>query len=93
VTELDSTMMHAVMMTSTPALFYWQPASIKIMQEIPQSRAKGIPVCYTLDAGANVHVITEAAWMDKVSKLLAEISGVQSVISSSVGGPAVLVEA
>ncbi len=92
VTELDSNMMHAVMMTSTPALFYWQPASIKIMQEIPKLRAKGIPVCYTLDAGANVHVITEAAWMDKVSDLLIEISGVQTVISSGIGGPAILVE-
>jgi diphosphomevalonate decarboxylase len=91
VTEMDSNMMHAVMMTSTPALFYWQPASIKIMQEIPQIRAKGIPVCYTLDAGANVHVITEEIWMERVTQLLAVVPGVQSVITSNVGGPAIRV--
>jgi diphosphomevalonate decarboxylase len=92
VTELDSTMMHAVMMTSTPPLFYWEPASINIMKEIPRYRAKGIPVCYTLDAGANVHVITESAWKNKVNQILDEIPGVKTVISSTVGGPARLVE-
>jgi diphosphomevalonate decarboxylase len=92
VTELDSTMMHAVMMTSSPPLFYWEPASIKIMKEIPQLRAKGIPVCYTLDAGANVHVITESAYMKQVKTMLTPIPGVKSVISSTVGGPAMLVK-
>ncbi len=29
--ELDSDMMHAVMMTSTPALHYWKPASLEVM--------------------------------------------------------------
>ena len=31
IVELDSDMMHAVMMTSTPGLFYWQSASITVM--------------------------------------------------------------
>jgi diphosphomevalonate decarboxylase len=88
VTELDSNLMHAVMMTSTPALFYWEPASINIMKEIPLLRAKGLPVCYTLDAGANVHVICEASGMQEVHKLLMQIPGVQSVIDSEIGGPA-----
>jgi diphosphomevalonate decarboxylase len=91
VTELDSTMMHAVMMTSYPALFYWEPASINIMKEIPLLRAKGLPVCYTLDAGANVHVICEASGMQEVHSLLMQIPGVQSVIDSEIGGPAKLI--
>ncbi|MBI9048553.1 MAG: diphosphomevalonate decarboxylase [Anaerolineaceae bacterium] len=91
VTELDSTMMHSVMMTSNPALFYWEPASISVMKEIPLLRAKGLAVCYTLDAGANVHVFCEASSKQKVHKLLAEFPGVQSVIDSEVGGPARLV--
>src|SRR5512142_129013 len=55
--ELDSDMMHAVMMTSTPALHYWKPASLEVMQCVRQWRMEGIPACYTVDAGPNVHVI------------------------------------
>ena len=91
ITELDSTMMHAVMMTGKPPLFYWEPASINIMKEMPRYREKGLPVCYTLDAGANVHIITERAYKEQVKQILEGISGVERVITSDVGGPAMLI--
>src|SRR5688500_14301638 len=68
IVELDSDMLHAVMMTSTPALHYWKPASLDIMQSVRQWMEEGMQVCYTVDAGANVHVIcpeTEAPIIDK----------------------------
>ena len=34
IVELDSDMMHSVMMTSTPALHYWKPASLEIMSRV-----------------------------------------------------------
>ena len=92
VVEMDSTMMHSVMMTSNPPLFYWEPASINIMKEIPLLRKNGLPVCYTLDAGANVHVITESTQKERINKILEAIPGVERVITSDVGGSAVLVE-
>src|SRR5918996_167486 len=57
IVELDSDMMHAVMMTSTPALHYWKPASLEVMNCVREWRAEGIQACYTLDAGPNVHVL------------------------------------
>ena len=60
VVELDSNQMHAVMMTSRPALFYWQPQSVAVMALVRAWRAEGLRVCYTLDAGANVHCLCEA---------------------------------
>src|SRR5262245_12446205 len=54
IVELDSDMMHAVMMTSTPALHYWKPASLAVMDGVRQWRMEGLPVCYTVDAGPNV---------------------------------------
>ena len=57
IVELDSDMMHAVMMTSTPALHYWMPASLVVMDCVRRWRMEGLPVCYTVDAGPNVHVI------------------------------------
>lgn len=92
IAELDSNLMHAVMMTSNPPLFYWQPATLTIMQAVREWRASGLPVCYTIDAGPNVHVITEAAEAARVADLLANMPGVQKVLPAPVGGPAKLVE-
>ena len=41
IVELDSDMMHAVMMTSTPALHYWAPASLAVMAAVRKWRAEG----------------------------------------------------
>ncbi len=89
--ELDSNMLHAVMMTSHPALFYWQPASLTVMQAVRDARLKGRPVCYTVDAGPNIHVITEAAEVGRTEIFLRSLAGVQSVLTAPVGGPAELV--
>ena len=91
IVELDSDMMHAVMMTSTPALHYWKAASLEVMHCVRQWRADGIPVCYTVDAGPNVHVICPTAEAQIVEKGLREIQGVQNILVAPAGGAAKLV--
>ncbi len=92
ITEQDSDLMHAVMMTSNPALFYWKPATLRVMQAVRDWRAEGIPVFYTIDAGPNVHVITLEEKMVDVSAMLKELEGVSDVLTATVGGPARWVE-
>ncbi|MEZ0396315.1 MAG: diphosphomevalonate decarboxylase [Anaerolineales bacterium] len=91
VAELDSDLMHAVMMTSTPPLFYWQPATLAVMQAVRAARAGGLPVCYTVDAGPNVHVICEAGAADETAARLAGLPGVRQVLRARVGGAARLI--
>jgi diphosphomevalonate decarboxylase len=91
ITELDNNLMHAVMMTSSPRLLYWQPATIAVIQAVQAWRRDGIAVCYTIDAGPNVHVICEKNFQEHVEALLRQISGVQDVLVSHPGGPARLV--
>ncbi len=91
VVEQDSNMMHAVMMTSHPALFYWEPASLDVMRAVREWRATGRPVCYTLDAGPNVHVLAPAVERDWLEAALRAIPGVQGVLAATPGGPARLV--
>ncbi|MDL1899299.1 diphosphomevalonate decarboxylase [Anaerolineae bacterium CFX9] len=91
--ELDSNLMHAVMMTSNPSLFYWQPASLMIMQEVRSWRSAGLPVCYTLDAGPNVHCICERNAAARVSDLLHSMSEVRTVYTAPVGGGARVISA
>lgn len=91
VIELDSDMMHAVMMTSQPALFYWQPASLGVMQAVREWRKQGLKVAYTLDAGPNIHVICPAEQSGEVERRLGELPGVGDVLTARPGGPARLV--
>lgn len=92
IVELDSDMMHAVMMTSTPALHYWKPASLEVMSCVRQWRAEGIAVCYTVDAGPNVHILCPEAEAHNVETRLREIKGVSNVLVARAGGPAKIVE-
>ena len=92
IVELDSDMMHAVMMTSTPQLHYWKPASLEVMSCVREWRLEGLPVCYTVDAGPNVHVMCLETETQVVEKRLREIRGVQNVLVARVGGPAKIAE-
>jgi diphosphomevalonate decarboxylase len=93
VVEQDSNMMHAVMMTSNPPLFYWEPASVAVMKRVPQWRMEGLAACYTMDAGPNVHVICAAEHAGEVFKRLERIPGVSQVLSATPGGPAQIISA
>ncbi|MDH5507084.1 MAG: diphosphomevalonate decarboxylase [Anaerolineae bacterium] len=91
ITELDSTMMHAVMMTSTPSLYYWQAETLRIMQAVQNWRMDGLQACFTIDAGPNVHVICPAEHSAQVAELLTKLPGVQKVLSAKPGGPTKLI--
>jgi len=91
IVELDSDMMHSVMMTSNPALHYWKPASLGVMNAVRQWRWEGIPSCYTVDAGPNVHVICPETEAHVVDKRLRKLEGVADVLVARVGGAAKIV--
>lgn len=85
VTEIDSNAMHAVMMTSMPPLMYWLPASLSVMHAVVTWRKRGIPVCYTLDAGPNVHCVCTKEYAPMIQQLLGDLSGVREIRISDVG--------
>jgi diphosphomevalonate decarboxylase len=90
VVEHDSNLMHAVMMTSNPPLFYWMPTSLVVMDAVRQWRAEGLNVCYTLDAGPNVHCICTEQDAPEIIKRVQAITGVLKVLEASVGGRALV---
>ncbi len=92
IAEEDSDLMHAVMMTSHPALFYWKPTTLRVMQSVRDWRKTGLPVFYTIDAGANVHVITLETEMKQVTEKLKTLAGVKDVLATTVGGAAYWVD-
>ena len=88
IVELDSNLMHAVMMTSNPPLFYWKPETITIMQLVRNWRESGLPAFYTIDAGPNVHVICPGSHQEEVTRKLSGVPGVQEVINAGIAGSA-----
>jgi len=86
--EHDSDMMHSVMMTSNPPLMYWQSATVEVFHQVREWRAGGLPAAYTVDAGANVHVICLKESAQEVEKRLRELPGVSNVLVAGVGGGA-----
>ena len=57
IVERDSDMMHAIMMTSEPPLHFWTGSTLQVMAAVRELRAEGLSVCYTIDAGPNVHCL------------------------------------
>lgn len=90
IVEEDSNLMHAVMMTSRPALFYWKPATLTLMDCIRQLRSDGVPVCYTLDAGPNVHCICMSDAVPQVREAIQTLSGVVDIRESKPGDGATI---
>jgi len=58
VVESEALTLHAMMMTSMPYFILMKPNTLEIINTIWKFRNETkIPVCFTLDAGANVHVL------------------------------------
>jgi diphosphomevalonate decarboxylase len=56
--ESEALTLHAMMMTSVPYFILMKPNTLEIINKIWKFREEtSIPVCFTLDAGANVHVL------------------------------------
>lgn len=56
--ENEALTLHAMMLTSTPGYFLFKPNTLKIIEHIKVFREqKGISLGFTLDAGANVHLL------------------------------------
>ncbi len=58
IVESEALTLHAMMMTSLPYFILMKPNTLEIINRIWKFRNDiKIPVCFTLDAGANVHVL------------------------------------
>jgi diphosphomevalonate decarboxylase len=67
VVESEALTLHAMMMTSMPYFILMKPNTLQIINAIWKFRNDTkIPVCFTLDAGANVHVL----YPENVSELV-----------------------
>ena len=58
VVESEALTLHAIMMTGDPYFILMKPNTLEIINKIWKFRERtGLHICFTLDAGANVHVL------------------------------------
>lgn len=67
IVEDEALMLHALMMTSSPSFILMQPDTLAIIQKVRAFRKQNnVSVAFTLDAGANVHLLYPKAESDRV---------------------------
>lgn len=67
ITESEALQLHALMMCSQPSFILMKPNTLNLINEIRQFREETkIPICFTLDAGPNVHLLYPENEAEKV---------------------------
>lgn len=71
IVESEALALHAMMMTSMPYFILMKPNTLEIINRIWQFRKEtNSNICFTLDAGANVHVLYPQAEKNPILKFL-----------------------
>jgi diphosphomevalonate decarboxylase len=69
VCESEALQLHALMMSGMNPFLLLEPGTIAIIREVWRFRKEsGIPVCFTLDAGPNVHLLYPAEYKEKLAE-------------------------
>lgn len=71
ITESEALQLHALMMCSNPSFILMKPNTLSIINEIRGFREETkIPLCFTLDAGPNVHLLYPDSEAEKVEHFI-----------------------
>ncbi len=78
--EAEAVEMHAIMLTSTPSLMYWLPATVKIMRLIRKWRSEGLEVYFSVNTGQDVHLICRPDDVETLTGRLRDLPEVSNLI-------------
>jgi diphosphomevalonate decarboxylase len=83
--------MHALMMTTKPAIIYWIPATMEIIQNVISWREDGLEYYFTIDAGPQVKIICLEKDIPKIKRKLKNVEGIKKIIICKSGEGAKLI--
>ncbi|QRK05037.1 diphosphomevalonate decarboxylase [Archangium violaceum] len=87
--ERNAWRMHATSLAADPPLCYLMPKTLELIHSLREQRKKGVPVWFTLDAGPNPCILTDAA-NEVAAEAVARACGATEVVRCVPGGDAVL---
>ncbi len=91
VAEQSALTMHAAALAARPAIAYFRPATIALIDAVQELRRRGVSAFFTMDAGPHVKILTTAGEAAQVAERVGQVGDVTRVITSAPGGPAELV--
>ena len=83
--EYSCLKLHALMMSTLPALLYWNAATMAVIHVVRELRASGIPVYFTIDAGPQVKALCLPEHARAVADALGRVAGVHETRISALG--------
>jgi diphosphomevalonate decarboxylase len=73
IVENEALTLHALMMTSDEGFMLMHPETVRIINRIQELRKEsGLDICFTLDAGPNVHLLYFEDQIEQVNQLIVE---------------------
>ena len=67
IVESEALQLHALMMSGSTPFILMEPGTLSVIREVWRYRTEtGIPVCFTLDAGPNVHLLYPSQYTSMV---------------------------
>lgn len=91
IAEQDCLLMHAVALTSKPSQLFWTGETLGIIKFVEALREGGIDAYFTIDTGANMHILTLPIYVDEIEMLLNKIPYVKQTIVSKPGDGAKII--
>ena len=74
ITESEALQLHALMMCSNPSYILMKPNTLNLINKIREFREETkIPLCFTLDAGPNVHLLYPESEAEKVEDYIKDV--------------------
>jgi diphosphomevalonate decarboxylase len=79
--EREALSLHCIAMTSRvpdrphlSGIYYWQPASLRLIQLVQRWRREGLAVYFTMDAGSSIHLLVEQDTLEALQCKLSRLS-------------------
>jgi diphosphomevalonate decarboxylase len=90
--EYSCLKLHGLMMSTRPALLYWNAATMAAIHAVYDLRASGVPVYFTIDAGPQLKALCLPEHAGTVEDALGQVAGVHETRISTLGHGAQLLQ-
>lgn len=78
--EAEALELHAIMITQSPPLIYFQPNTILLIKLVQKWRAEGLECYFTINTGQDVHILVKQKNIKSLEKKLKQIPEVREII-------------
>ncbi len=71
IVETEALELHGLMMNSSPSYTLMRPNTLAVIEKIRAFRSEtGLPICFTLDAGPNVHILYPESIKNEINEFM-----------------------